>query len=280
MGSNAFWRARSRPIMELSAISAPARSIEAQARSISRLRMTSRIETWWTSTSYIDFSTESGSIPCDIVRLPCGSRSAQSTRCPSSERATARLSVVVVLATPPFWFANAMTLALFSTEGSAFSSGKPVRRTIRTCVMDSSMSHIAHWDDAPSARFDVGPMGADWDLLGSAVGCDRVGLRRIRISPGKQSTPVHAHFGEEEIFYVLRGSGYSFQEDGVYAIGEGDAVLHPHGGAAHTVVAGDDGIDVLAFGDDLRHEVVRFPRINAAWTGGMVFDFLPFHQFQ
>src|SRR3954470_3633219 len=126
MGSNAFWRARSRPIMELSAISAPARSIEAHARSISRLRMTSRIETWWTSTSYIDFSTESGSMPCDMVRLPCGSRSAQSTRWPSSARATARFNVVVVLATPPFWFANAMTLALFSTEGSAFSSGKPV----------------------------------------------------------------------------------------------------------------------------------------------------------
>jgi uncharacterized cupin superfamily protein len=146
--------------------------------------------------------------------------------------------------------------------------------------MDSSMNHIAHWDDAPSARFDVGPMGADWDLLGSAAGCDRVGLRRIRISSGKQSTPLHAHFGEEEIFYVLRGSGYSFQEAGCYELGEGDVVLHAHGGPAHTIVAGDDGIDVLAFGDNLRHEAVRFPRINATWMGGMVSEFLPVHQFQ
>jgi uncharacterized cupin superfamily protein len=138
----------------------------------------------------------------------------------------------------------------------------------------------AHWDDAPSARFDVGPMGADWDLLGSAAGCDRVGLRRIRISPGKQSTPVHAHFGEEEIFYVLRGTGWSYQEGGCYEIGEGDVVLHPHGGPAHTVVAGDGGIDVLAFGDNLRHEAVRFPRIDATWVGGMVLDFHPVHQFQ
>src|SRR5204863_2669029 len=211
----------------------------------------------------IDFSTASGSMPCDMVRLPCGSMSTQRTRWPSSAKAQARFSVVVVLGTPPFWFANAMTLALFSTEGSAFSSGKPVRRSIRTCVMDSSMTATAHWDDAPSARFDVGPMGADWDLLGNAAGCDRVGLRRIRISSGKQSTPLHAHFGEEEMFYVLRGSGYSAQENGCYAIGEGDVVLHPHGGPAHTVVGGEDGIDVLAFGDNLRHEAVRFPRINA-----------------
>src|SRR4051812_16363973 len=173
-----------------------------------------------------------------------------------------------------------MTLALFSTEGSAFSSGKPVRRSIRTCVMDSSMTATAHWDDAPSARFDVGPMGADWDLLGNAAGCDKVGLRRIRISSGKQSTPLHAHFGEEEIFFVLRGSGLSVQENGAYEIGDGDFVLHPHGGPAHTVVAGDEGIDVLVFGDNLRHEAVRFPRINATWLGGMVSEFLPVHQFQ
>jgi uncharacterized cupin superfamily protein len=142
------------------------------------------------------------------------------------------------------------------------------------------MTVTAHWDDARSGRFDVGPIGADWDLLGAAAGCDRVGLRRIRVSPGKQSTPVHAHFGEEEIFYVLRGSGFSWQEGGVYAIGEGDVVLHPHGGPAHTLVAGDDGIDVLAFGDNLRHEAVRFPRIDAAWIGGMILDFHPVHQFQ
>ena len=142
------------------------------------------------------------------------------------------------------------------------------------------MSATAHWDDAPSARFDVGPMGADWDLLGNAAGCDRVGLRRIRISPGKQSTPLHAHFGEEEIFFVLRGGGWSVQENGAYEIGEGDFVYHPHGGPAHTVVGGDDGVDVLAFGDNLRHEAVRFPRINATWMGGMVSEFLPVHQFQ
>src|SRR5947207_219103 len=63
-------------------------------------------------------------MPCDIVRLPCGSMSQHRTRCPSSAKAAARLSVVVVLATPPFWFANAMTLALFSTEGSAFFVGE------------------------------------------------------------------------------------------------------------------------------------------------------------
>src|ERR1039457_3319382 len=44
--------------------------------------------------------------------------SQHSTRCPSSAKATARLSVVVVLATPPFWLANAITLQVAITKGS------------------------------------------------------------------------------------------------------------------------------------------------------------------
>jgi uncharacterized cupin superfamily protein len=146
--------------------------------------------------------------------------------------------------------------------------------------MDSSMPATAHWDDAPHARLDVGPMGADWHLLGAAAGCDAVGLRRIRVSPGKQSTPLHAHFGEEELFYVLGGSGVSVQEDGAFAIAAGDVVLHPAGGPAHTVVGGDEGIDVLAFGTNLPSESVRFPRIGAAWIGGQVLDATGLHQFQ
>src|SRR4051812_43738313 len=74
--------------------------------------MTSRIGRSWTSTSYMDCSRASGSMPCDIVRLPCGSMSMQRTRWPSSAKAAARLSVVVVFATPPFWLANAMTFAV------------------------------------------------------------------------------------------------------------------------------------------------------------------------
>src|SRR5947209_3652461 len=59
-----------------------------------------------------------------MVRLPWGSMSQHSTRCPSSARATARLSVVVVFATPPFWLAKAITLQLALTGLSGASRGK------------------------------------------------------------------------------------------------------------------------------------------------------------
>ena len=72
--------------------------------------MISEIGSRWTSTSNIERSIESGFIPWLIVRLPCGSRSITSTRKPCSLKATARFSVVVVFATPPFWFAKTITL--------------------------------------------------------------------------------------------------------------------------------------------------------------------------
>ena len=102
--------------------------------STSRRRITSRIERSCTSTSNIDTSSVSGSMPCDMVRLPCGSMSMHSTRWPSSAKAAARFSVVVVLATPPFWLAKAMTLALPVTSCSDHGRGNPSERPFRLPV--------------------------------------------------------------------------------------------------------------------------------------------------
>ena len=107
----------------LSASSAPARSIEATARSTSRRSITSEIGTLWTSTSNIDRSITSGLSPWLIVRLPWGSRSISSTRLPISPSETPRLSVVVVFATPPFWLARTSTRVAVVSAPVAVSAG-------------------------------------------------------------------------------------------------------------------------------------------------------------
>ena len=48
-------------------------------------------------------------MPRPVVALPCGSRSTTRTRCSFSASAAPRFTVVVVLPTPPFWLATAMT---------------------------------------------------------------------------------------------------------------------------------------------------------------------------
>ena len=91
-----------------------------------------------------------------------------------------------------------------------------------------------------------------------------VGVNRIRVEPGARSTPLHAEGAEEEIFFVLAGSGLSWQHDGerehTYEIRPGDCLVHLAGGDAHSLVAGPDGLDVLAFGDARRRRARRGSR--------------------
>src|SRR3954447_9740770 len=76
-------------------------------------------------------------MPCDMVRLPWGSMSTHRTRSPSSAKAAARFSVVVVFATPPFWLANAITFAVVISS-SVGRGGKPSSDpSIRSPAADS-----------------------------------------------------------------------------------------------------------------------------------------------
>src|SRR5437868_836851 len=58
-------------------------------------------------------------MPEPIVALPCGSRSTTRTRCPMRPSPAARLTVVVVLPTPPFWLAmqKIRAMCLFGCDG-------------------------------------------------------------------------------------------------------------------------------------------------------------------
>jgi uncharacterized cupin superfamily protein len=107
---------------------------------------------------------------------------------------------------------------------------------------------IAHWDEVEGERGEVGHLVSTWYDLGEAAGSVTVGLQRIQIDPGKWSTPAHVELAEEEIFYVLAGSGLSWQEGEIYEVRAGDCLVHRVEEATHTLNAGPDGLDVLAFG--------------------------------
>src|SRR4028119_882645 len=64
--------------------------------------------------------------PSPVEALPCGSRSTTSTRMPCRASATARLTVVVVLPTPPFWLATVMTRRA-GRRPAAGGGGRPGR---------------------------------------------------------------------------------------------------------------------------------------------------------
>src|SRR5947208_1297100 len=92
-------------------------------------------------------------------------------------------------------------------------------------------------------------MAATWTDLGTAAGSYRCGVRRLEMAPGEQPTPAHVHGAAEELFYVLSGSGLTWIDDKAYEIREGDCIVYHASRVAHTLRGGDEGLDVLAFGE-------------------------------
>ena len=130
---------------------------------------------------------------------------------------------------------------------------------------------ISHWDDARTWRGERGHIAGTWRSL-TGRSSDAVGVKRIEIDAGMWSTPLHLEGAEEEIFYVLAGSGVSVQWEGeetlAYDVGPGDCIVHLPLENAHTLRAGDDGLDVLAFGQRvLAPGITWLPRAEAAWLG-------------
>ena len=130
---------------------------------------------------------------------------------------------------------------------------------------------IAHWDEVESTRRDVGPLRFARADLGSAAGSITVGVTRARVDPGAHSSPLHVEGDEEEIFYVLGGSGLSVQDDGestrVFEVAQGDCLVHLAGEEAHTLVAGSEGLDVLAFGERANPALTYLPRSGVVRMG-------------
>ena len=129
---------------------------------------------------------------------------------------------------------------------------------------------ISHWDDVEGVRREQGHIAGTWQSLTGSSSVT-VGVRRIRIDPGKWATPLHLEGSEEEIFYVLAGTGVSVQDGGdglrAYAVRPGDCLVHLALEHAHTLLAGPDGLDVLAFGH--RHYAANtlLPRAGVSWLG-------------
>jgi uncharacterized cupin superfamily protein len=124
---------------------------------------------------------------------------------------------------------------------------------------------IAHWDEVDSHRRDFGHIRGEWTNLGLAAGTVGVGVHRIRLAAGEIPTPQHVHPVEEEIFFVLEGSGLSKQDDKTYEIRAGDCIVHVAAREAHTLRAGDDGLVALAFGHRMRTPGAYLPNAKRYW---------------
>ncbi|CAB4935199.1 unannotated protein [freshwater metagenome] len=126
---------------------------------------------------------------------------------------------------------------------------------------------ICHWDEVEPFEVQLEQLRGRRRRLAPAAGAPRLGLSRYEMGPGERAVPLHVHADEEEFFVVLRGSGLAIENDHAHAISAGDVLFYAAGDVAHTMVAGDDGLDVLAFGSGSDTHLVHLPRAGAMWLG-------------
>jgi uncharacterized cupin superfamily protein len=118
----------------------------------------------------------------------------------------------------------------------------------------------------PSRELAFGHIKGVWHDLGREAGTRAVGLRRIEIAAGHFSTPAHDHGSDEEIFFVLAGHGLLWEEGKTYEVWEGDCIVHRPLRGAHTLRAGEGGLDVVVFGERRDPRLTALPRIGVAWS--------------
>jgi uncharacterized cupin superfamily protein len=130
---------------------------------------------------------------------------------------------------------------------------------------------IAHWDEVERERLEEGEIAAWATDLGTAAGSVDVGVTRYELDPGRRSSPVHVELVEEEIFYVLGGSGFLWQNGETHEVGMGDSVVARASEHMHAFVAGDEGLDLLAFGQRADPPMTYLPRASVVRAGPLAF---------
>lgn len=106
-------------------------------------------------------------------------------------------------------------------------------------------------------RFD-----AKMGFIGPRVGAQKLGYNVTAVPPGKRAFPFHNHRVNEEMFFVLQGSGeVRFGKD-TYPIRVGDVIACPASGkdAAHQIVnTGTEELRYLAVSTKLSPEIAEYP---------------------
>ncbi len=74
--------------------------------------------------------------------------------------------------------------------------------------------------------------------LASALGAKTIGANLTRVPPGKAAFPFHHHYGNEEHFFVISGSGVLRTNDDTHDIREHDYIVNLPGGPnlAHQLI--------------------------------------------
>ena len=118
----------------------------------------------------------------------------------------------------------------------------------------------------PPAFAASGPAAERYDarmgMIAPRVGAQKLGYNLTAVPPGKRAFPFHNHRINEEMFFVVEGTGEIRIGEATYPIRAGDVIACPPGGkeTAHQIVnTGATELRYLAISTKVSPEIAEYP---------------------
>lgn len=122
-------------------------------------------------------------------------------------------------------------------------------------IVNTAELALEHWKQGELYE------GADVSF-GALLGLAGLGISYNEVPPGKSSCPFHNHHVEDELFYVIEGTGeYRFGTER-HPIRKGDVLGAPAGGpeTAHQIInSGTTTLIYLGISTKAKTEIVEYP---------------------
>lgn len=130
------------------------------------------------------------------------------------------------------------------------------RRIIPTAGLDWTRAYRGRHPFNPASEMQI-------VRLGDMSGMSRVFTNLVRIPPGREAWIPHAHSVEEEMAFILEGTGELVLDGARHAVGPGDYLGFPTDGVVHSIVnTGEGPLTYLTVGERARVEVADMPSIG------------------
>lgn len=114
--------------------------------------------------------------------------------------------------------------------------------------MSEIAKRVVNVDQLELERFEQGAkFASDAVRIGPIVGAKELGYSYDVVPPGKASCPFHSHRAEEEMFFIVKGTGTLRYGEETRKVRAGDFICCPTGGpeTAHQIV--NDSSEPLAY---------------------------------
>jgi uncharacterized cupin superfamily protein len=97
--------------------------------------------------------------------------------------------------------------------------------------------------------------------VSTQIGAKKLGYAVVKLDPGKRAWPYHSHYVNEEMFYVIQGSGTLRHADEDHPIRAGDFICSPADpNQPHQIInTSDQELTYIALGTEEPTDVFLYP---------------------